>query len=130
MLLEYEGKQLGTELSGLSRQPTSRFLRNRTDRIAVNPLPVTRLGSSRLVHISSIKEVVKKKHISFGLEFFSLLSPLDRAGFPLAYRAMCSVARRCARRLGCHYRPPASETCNGRSFGRTRFEYWQQPSHF
>src|SRR5437762_13624326 len=23
-----------------------------------------------------------------------------------------------------------SETCNSRSFGRTRFEYWQQPSDF
>jgi hypothetical protein len=27
-------------------------------------------------------------------------------------------------------RPTSSETCNGRSFGRTRFEYWQQPSDF
>src|SRR5207253_6058174 len=23
-----------------------------------------------------------------------------------------------------------SETCNSRSFGRTRFEYWQQPGNF
>src|SRR5258706_14087015 len=26
--------------------------------------------------------------------------------------------------------PPLSETCNSRSFGRTRFEYWQQPGNF
>ena len=25
---------------------------------------------------------------------------------------------------------PSSETCNSRSFARTRFEYWQQPGNF
>src|SRR5258708_12454308 len=28
------------------------------------------------------------------------------------------------------HRPPSSETCNSRSFVRTRFEYWQQPGNF
>src|SRR6266481_4148567 len=31
---------------------------------------------------------------------------------------------------GLGHRPPSSETCNSRSFGRTRFEYWQQPGNF
>jgi hypothetical protein len=36
----------------------------------------------------------EKTHLQ-RLEFFLLLSPLDRAGFVLTYRAMCSVAGPC-----------------------------------
>src|SRR5882762_536390 len=41
-----------------------------------------------------------------------------------------SLGRAYKSQSGLGHRPPSSETCNSRSFGRTRFEYWQQPGNF
>src|SRR6516164_11094651 len=43
-------------------------------------------------------------------------------------RVYRGIGEMCPR--GFWHLPPSSETCNGRRFALTRFEYWQQPGNF